>query len=249
MTAVAPLPSRRNQLRARRNGTTTPHPPPGAPVEGHGGADARLPGDLCGMKVSRPNPRQYRATIRPWLASRCCSSAPPTSSQGRRGQRRPRHHRLRHRPRAPARGRRRPDAGEGARLRRLRPGPGGPGGLDRRRQRHRRRRDLGRVPPSGRDLRVATKYPNLLAPVPLRQRHQLLLDGRSRTGRWRRRPPSTPPTSSSTSSAAASPCARTGLKRLAGGTIVESEACLIGNRSAPLGQARRSWRSPGRCWS
>ena len=46
MTAIAPLPSRRNQLRARRNGATVADPAHGAALEGHGAADARLPGAL-----------------------------------------------------------------------------------------------------------------------------------------------------------------------------------------------------------
>ena len=62
MTAVAPLPSRRNQLRARRNGTSTPTLRLALPSKGMEQQTLDFLA-LCGMKVSRPNPRQYRATI------------------------------------------------------------------------------------------------------------------------------------------------------------------------------------------
>jgi len=62
MTAVAPLPSRRNQLRARRNGTSTPMLRLALPSKGMEQQTLDFLA-LCGMKVSRPNPRQYRATI------------------------------------------------------------------------------------------------------------------------------------------------------------------------------------------
>jgi ATP phosphoribosyltransferase len=63
MTAVAPRPSRRDQLRARRNGT------PGPVLRIALASNSRMEQQSldflagCGMRVSRPNPRQYRATI------------------------------------------------------------------------------------------------------------------------------------------------------------------------------------------
>jgi ATP phosphoribosyltransferase len=62
MTAVAPLPSRRNQLRARRNGMSAPSLRIALPSKGMEEQTLDFLA-LCGMKVSRPNPRQYRATI------------------------------------------------------------------------------------------------------------------------------------------------------------------------------------------
>jgi len=62
MTAIAPLPSRRTQLRARRNGAAPPTLRFALPSKGM--EDQTLDFlNTCGMKVSRPNPRQYRATI------------------------------------------------------------------------------------------------------------------------------------------------------------------------------------------
>jgi ATP phosphoribosyltransferase len=63
MTAIAPLPSRREQLRGRRDGAAPPTLRMALP------SNTRMEDEtldflaLCGMKVSRPNPRQYRATI------------------------------------------------------------------------------------------------------------------------------------------------------------------------------------------
>jgi ATP phosphoribosyltransferase len=62
MTAVAPLPSRRSQLRARRNGMSAPTLRIALPSKGMEEQTLDFLA-LCGMKVSRPNPRQYRATI------------------------------------------------------------------------------------------------------------------------------------------------------------------------------------------
>jgi ATP phosphoribosyltransferase len=62
MTAVAPLPSRRNQLRSRRNGMSAPTLRIALPSKGMEEQTLDFLA-LCGMKVSRPNPRQYRATI------------------------------------------------------------------------------------------------------------------------------------------------------------------------------------------
>jgi ATP phosphoribosyltransferase len=62
MTAVAPLQSRRNQLRARRNGATKPTLRMALPSKGMEQQTLEFLA-LCGMRVSRPNPRQYRATI------------------------------------------------------------------------------------------------------------------------------------------------------------------------------------------
>jgi ATP phosphoribosyltransferase len=62
MTAIAPLPSRRDQLRVRRNGVTTPTLRVALPSKGMEQQTLDFLA-LCGMKVSRPNPRQYRATI------------------------------------------------------------------------------------------------------------------------------------------------------------------------------------------
>jgi ATP phosphoribosyltransferase len=62
MTAVASLPSRRNQLRARRNGMSVPTLRIALPSKGMEEQTLDFLA-LCGMKVSRPNPRQYRATI------------------------------------------------------------------------------------------------------------------------------------------------------------------------------------------
>ena len=39
------------------------------------------------------------------------------------------------------------------------------------------------------------------------------------------------------------------LKRVAGGTIVESQACLIGNRAALADSAGEAGADPRRCWS
>jgi ATP phosphoribosyltransferase len=62
MTAIAPLPSRRNQLRGQRNGATPPVVRIALPSKGM--EDQTLDFlNTCGMKVSRPNPRQYRASI------------------------------------------------------------------------------------------------------------------------------------------------------------------------------------------
>ena len=62
MTAIAPLPSRRDQLRARRYGVSTPTLRMALPSKGMEEQTLDFLA-LCGMKVSRPNPRQYRATI------------------------------------------------------------------------------------------------------------------------------------------------------------------------------------------
>lgn len=62
MTAIAPLPSRRTQLRARRNGSATPTLRMALPSKGMEQQTLDFLA-LCGLKVSRPNPRQYRATI------------------------------------------------------------------------------------------------------------------------------------------------------------------------------------------
>lgn len=62
MTAIAPLSSRRNQLRARRSGVNTPTLRMALPSKGMEQQTLDFLA-LCGMKVSRPNPRQYRATI------------------------------------------------------------------------------------------------------------------------------------------------------------------------------------------
>ena len=62
MTDVAPVPSRRNQLRMRRNGATTPTLRLALPSKGMEQQTLDFLA-MCGMKVSRPNPRQYRATI------------------------------------------------------------------------------------------------------------------------------------------------------------------------------------------
>lgn len=63
MTAIAPIPSRRDHLRARRNGTLPTHTLRIAlPSKGMEQQTLDFLA-LCGMKVNRPNPRQYRATI------------------------------------------------------------------------------------------------------------------------------------------------------------------------------------------
>ena len=62
MTAIAPLPSRRNQLRGRRNGAALPALRFALPSKGMEQQTLDFL-STCGMKVSRPNPRQYRATI------------------------------------------------------------------------------------------------------------------------------------------------------------------------------------------
>ena len=62
MTAIAPLPSRRNQLRPRRNGTPSPTLRFALPSKGMEEQTLDFM-RTCGMRVSRPNPRQYRATI------------------------------------------------------------------------------------------------------------------------------------------------------------------------------------------
>ena len=62
MTAVAPRPSRRDQLRARQSGVVTPTLRMALPSKGMEQQTLDFLA-LCGLKVSRPNPRQYRATI------------------------------------------------------------------------------------------------------------------------------------------------------------------------------------------
>ena len=62
MTAIAPLPSRRDQLRVRRNGVAPPTLRLALPSKGMEQQTLDFLA-TCGMKVSRPNPRQYRATI------------------------------------------------------------------------------------------------------------------------------------------------------------------------------------------
>ncbi|MFN8636703.1 MAG: ATP phosphoribosyltransferase [Chloroflexota bacterium] len=62
MTAIAPIPSRRDQLRARRNGTPPPMLRFALPSKGMEQQTLDFL-STCGMRVSRPNPRQYRATI------------------------------------------------------------------------------------------------------------------------------------------------------------------------------------------
>src|SRR5687768_17287883 len=62
MTATAPRPTRRNQLRARRNGAAFPTLRMALPSKGMEQETVDFLA-LCGMRVSRPNPRQYRATI------------------------------------------------------------------------------------------------------------------------------------------------------------------------------------------
>jgi ATP phosphoribosyltransferase len=62
MTAIAPGASRRDQLRARRNGVVTSTLRMALPSKGMEQQTLDFLA-TCGMKVSRPNPRQYRATI------------------------------------------------------------------------------------------------------------------------------------------------------------------------------------------
>lgn len=62
MTATLPTPSRRDQLRSRKNGAAQPTVRIALPSKGMEDQTLAFLAD-CGMKVSRPNPRQYRATI------------------------------------------------------------------------------------------------------------------------------------------------------------------------------------------
>ncbi|MGE3268736.1 MAG: ATP phosphoribosyltransferase [Chloroflexota bacterium] len=62
MTAIAPIPSRRDQLRSKRNGTAPPVLRMALPSKGMEDQTLEFLAN-CGMKVSRPNPRQYRATV------------------------------------------------------------------------------------------------------------------------------------------------------------------------------------------
>ncbi|MCC7369590.1 MAG: ATP phosphoribosyltransferase [Chloroflexi bacterium] len=62
MTATLPNPSRRDQLRARKNGAVQSVVRVALPSKGMEEQTLEFLAN-CGMKVSRPNPRQYRATI------------------------------------------------------------------------------------------------------------------------------------------------------------------------------------------
>jgi ATP phosphoribosyltransferase len=62
MTAIAPTPSRRNLLRARRNGVAPPTLRMALPSKGMEDQTLEFLRN-CGLRVSRPNPRQYRAAI------------------------------------------------------------------------------------------------------------------------------------------------------------------------------------------
>src|SRR5207247_499949 len=90
---------------ALAEGQTPPAPRP--PVEGHGGGDARLPALLRpggGPPQPTPVPRPHQGAG--WRG-RHVPARPGHLLQGGRGQRRPRDHRVRRRPRTPPRGRQR----------------------------------------------------------------------------------------------------------------------------------------------